>query len=397
MANIPIIVGAGPVGLGAALFLRQAGIAVRIVDMAEAPSGHSKAMAVNPRTLELLESTGVTARMLSRGIRIYGARFQNDHKWSGELDLRTLEHKYPFMLALSQAVTEHLLTEALERAGGKVERGVALESCSNKSDDTVEVELKHVSSGAIEEIECPWLLAADGAHSTARKALAIDFKGSSLKTPWYLADVPLDTALEENHVYLFFSEGGFLFLIRVVTEEAQPAGAKLWRVISNQREMMNRIPHSTAAGEPAWSSEFHISHRIDETLQRGNVYFAGDAAHIHSPMGARGMNLGLEDAWVFSQLAQRGELRRYGELRKSVDETVVKHIERLSQIVMGESWVARLVREVSMRWLIKFPGIQAGFVAAMTGLDHPLGIDGTKEGGPRRFGAHGKMAERHAH
>jgi len=113
-SNIPVIAGAGPVGLGAAVLLRQAGIPVRIVDMAPEPSKHSKAMAVNPRTLELLESTGVTAKMLSLGIRIYCARFQNDHKWSGELDLRTLKHKYPFMLALSQAVTEHLLTRALE-------------------------------------------------------------------------------------------------------------------------------------------------------------------------------------------------------------------------------------------------------------------------------------------
>jgi 2-polyprenyl-6-methoxyphenol hydroxylase-like FAD-dependent oxidoreductase len=396
MSNIPVIVGAGPVGLGAALLLRQAGVAVRVVDMALVPSRYSKALAVNPRTLELLEPTGVTARMLSLGIRIRGACYQNDHKWRGELDLRTVKHKYPFMLALSQAVTEHLLTEALTQAGGTVERGVALESCSNKSDDTVEVELKHVASGAIEEIECPWLLAADGAHSTARRALAIDFKGSSLGTPWYLADVPLNTGLEENRVYVFFSEGGFLFLIRVVTEEAQAEGAKLWRMISNRRELMNRIPHSTLAGAPVWSSEFRISHRINDTLQKGNVYFAGDAAHIHSPMGARGMNLGLEDAWVFSQLALRDELRRYGELRKAVDEAVVKRIERLSRIVMGNSWAARFARDVSLHWLIKIPAIQAGFVAAMTGLDHPLDIGETKDA-EQEFGAHGKMEERHAH
>ncbi|HLX70698.1 MAG TPA: FAD-dependent monooxygenase [Verrucomicrobiae bacterium] len=397
MANVPVIVGAGPVGLAAALMLRQAGVVVRIVDMAPQPSTYSKAMAVNPRTLELLESTGVTARMLSLGIRIYGARFQNDNKWSGELSLGDLKHKYPFMLALSQAVTEHLLTQALEDAGGTVERGVTLESCSNKSDDTVEVELKHVSSGAIEEVECPWLLAADGAHSTARKALAIDFEGSSLETPWYLADVPLNTALEEDRVYLFFSEGGFLFLIRVVTEERQSPGAKLWRVISNQRELMNRIPHSTAAGAPVWSSEFHISHRINSTLQKGNVYFAGDAAHIHSPMGARGMNLGLEDAWVFSQLAQRGELRRYGEPRKSVDEAVVKRIEQLSRVVLGESWATRFARAVSLRWLIKVPAFRAGFMAAMTGLDHPLNIGEMKGAERTESGTHGKMAERHAH
>lgn len=395
-SKVPVIVGAGPVGLGAALMLRQAGIAVRIVDMAEEPSRYSKALAVNPRTLELLESTGVTARMLSLGIRIRSARFQNDGKWRGELHLGGLKHKYPFMLALSQATTERLLTEALEHAGGKVERGVALESCSNKSDDTVEVELKHVASGAIEEVECPWLLAADGAHSTARQALQINFGGSSFEKPWHLADILLNTSLEEDHAYVFFCDGGFLFLIRVVNEiDRQSRGPQLWRVISNKPELMNRVPHSKAAAPPVWSSEFHIAHRINDTLQKGNVYFAGDAAHIHSPMGARGMNLGLEDAWVFSQLAQRGELKRYGESRKSVDGAVVKRIERLSRMVVGESTAVGMIRAIFMRWLVRIPAFQAKFMAAMTGLDHPLNLEETKHAD--EIGAHGKMAEQHAH
>jgi 2-polyprenyl-6-methoxyphenol hydroxylase-like FAD-dependent oxidoreductase len=396
MSNIPVIAGAGPVGLGAALLLRQAGVGVRIVDMAPEPSRYSKALAVNPRTLELLEPTGVTARMLSLGIRIRSARFQNDGKWRGELALGGLKHKYPFMLALSQATTEHLLTEALAQAGGTVERGVALESCSNKSDDTVEVELRHVASGAIEEVECPWLLAADGAHSTARKALEINFGGGSFETPWHLADVPLETGLEDDHAYVFFSDGGFLFVIRVVEEtNRESRSANLWRVISNRPELLNRIPHSKAAGAPVWSSQFHISHRINDTLQKGNVYFAGDAAHIHSPMGARGMNLGLEDAWVFSRLVQSGEMKRYGELRKSVDEAVVKRIERLSRMVMGESAALRFVRAIFMHWLIKIPAIQAKFMTAMTGMDHPLDSGETKDAGRREFG--GEITEQHAH
>jgi 2-polyprenyl-6-methoxyphenol hydroxylase-like FAD-dependent oxidoreductase len=400
LSNIPIIVGAGPVGLGAALLLRQAGIAVRIVDMAGGPSLNSKALAVNPRTLELLEPTGVTAKMLSLGIRIRRARFQKVGKWGGELSLDALKHKYPFMLALSQVTTEHLLTEALEEAGGKVERGVALESCSNESDDTVEAELRHVSNGAIEEYECPWLLAADGAHSTARNALEIDFHGSSFSRPWRLADVPLNTSLEEDRAYVFFLDGGFLFLIRVVDGGTQGSqGAKLWRVMSNRPELMNRIPQSSVAGAPVWSSEFHISHRANSTLQKGNVYFAGDAAHIHSPMGARGMNLGLEDAWVFSRLVQTGQIKRYGELREPVDKAVVHRIERLSRMVMGESWMLRTIRAVFMRWLIRVPAFQTRFTAAMTGLDHPLEAgerESAKGTGAGERRAH-RIAKQHAH
>lgn len=398
-STIPLIVGAGPVGLGAALFLRRARIVTRVIDMAEEPSHYSKALAVNPRTLELLEPTGVTERMLSLGLRIRGARFQNDNKWSGELPLDSLKHKYPFMLALSQATTERLLTEALEEAGGTVERGVTLLSCSNETVDRVEAELKHGSSGAIEEYECPWVLAADGARSMARKALEIDFAGSSFEQPWYLADVPLNTSLEENRAYVFFPEGGFLFLLRVVDERTERRDAKIWRVISNRPELMNGIPHSKSAGAPVWSSEFHISHRINDTFQRGNVYFAGDAAHIHSPMGARGMNLGLEDAWVFSRLAEMGQMKRYGELRRPVDEAVVKRIRFLSRMVVGESRALRFTRATFMHWLIKMPAIRARFMAAMTGLDHPLDFGERANAawpGESSERGSGKMARQHA-
>ena len=433
---LPLIVGAGPVGLGAALLLRQAGIATRIIDMAEKPTAYSKALAVNPRTLELLESTGVTEKMLAIGLRIRGARFQMLGKWSGELSLSSLKHKFPFMLALSQATTERLLHEALEAAGGHVERGTALVTCGNKADDVVEAELKHSPDGIVEEYECPWMLAADGAHSAARKSLGIDFRGSSMAQPWYLADLLLNTSLPEDFAHVFFfPEGGFLFLIRVVDDsgpersadipvrsnvsdqlaqsgsnagarsslDPQPStlgSSKLWRIICDRQELLQRIPDSTPAGKPVWTSDFHISHRINEHLKVGNVYFAGDAAHIHSPMGARGMNLGLEDAWVFSRLAQTNQLKQYDALRKKVDADVVHRIEFLSRIVLGESWSARLARAAMMRWFLKVSAFEQKLMAAMTGLDHPLEFETSRQAEQDREKgeqARSKMTQQHAH
>ena len=144
--TMPLIVGAGPVGLGAALFLRKAGIATRLIDAAEKPSNHSKALAVNPRTLELLESSGVTKKMLAIGVRIRGVRLRFGPKHVGWFSLHSLKHKYPFMLALSQAATERLLTEALEAAGGKVERGTKLVGCQYE-EGKVEAELERSAAG----------------------------------------------------------------------------------------------------------------------------------------------------------------------------------------------------------------------------------------------------------
>ena len=108
---------------GRALVLARKGFRPRIIDSAEQPSEHSKALAVNPRTLEILEPTGITEKMLKIGRRIREVQFRFADKPPTLLSLQQLKHKYPFMLALSQATTERLLNEALEAAGGKVERG----------------------------------------------------------------------------------------------------------------------------------------------------------------------------------------------------------------------------------------------------------------------------------
>ena len=229
----PLIVGAGPVGLGAALFLARAGISVRIVDMAARPSPQSKALAVNPRTLEILEPTGVTERMLAIGLPIRGGRFWRDEKPLAEFSFERLQHRYPFMLALSQATTERLLDEALKTAGVIVERGTGLVACCEESGSVV-AELKH-PDGGMETVKCPWLLAADGAHSTARSQMGVAFPGDSFPTLWHLADVRLATALEGNRAHIIFLDGGgFVFLVRVIDETSKDApGDPLWR--SHQR------------------------------------------------------------------------------------------------------------------------------------------------------------------
>jgi 2-polyprenyl-6-methoxyphenol hydroxylase-like FAD-dependent oxidoreductase len=219
----PLIVGAGPVGLGAAFLIRRAGIATRIVDQAVQPAAESKALAVNPRTLELLESSGITQEMLDIGVRVVGVRIQFDAKRSAQIPLDSLQHKYPFMLARSQATTERLLGAGLKAAGGNVERGTELLRCWNNG-GLVEAELKH--GDIVETVQCSWLLAADGAHSAARKSLNIPFNGDRFEKPWHLADIPLKTGLEENLAHVFFRDHGqFIFMIRVVDEHSEQSVA----------------------------------------------------------------------------------------------------------------------------------------------------------------------------
>jgi len=369
----PFIVGAGPVGLGAALFLAKAGHVPRVIEMHKEPSPHSKALAVNPRTLTILASTGVTQQMLALGSPIYGARFHRQGRVVAELSFQGIHPTYPFMLALSQATTERLLARALVDAGGTVERGVKLVACRSMADG-VEATLEPTDGGSQEVVHCPWLLGADGAHSVARRQRNIPFVGSSFPEEWHLVDVPLRTSLSAEHAHIFFlEEGAFLFLLRVVddTQQERP-DVPLWRVLGNRPQPLTQLVQAEQAGSPIWASTFSVAHRIAETLASGGVYLAGDAAHIHSPVGARGMNLGLEDAWVFAQLCQARRLADYNDLRHPVDERVVQQVALLSKVAAAEAPLYSFLRRFVLPTAVSVPFIRARMLATVTGLDHAL-------------------------
>jgi 2-polyprenyl-6-methoxyphenol hydroxylase-like FAD-dependent oxidoreductase len=369
----PMIVGAGPVGLAAAVFIAKQGVIPRVVDAAPGRSEQSRALAVNPRTLAILEPTGVTTDMLRIGKPIRGVQISFGKKVAAKMSLDALPPPYPFMLALSQSVTARLLEEDFNRRGGRVEWNCELIQCRNIAGG-VEADLKSASDGAVTTVQCPWLLAADGARSAVRKSLGIEFPGSSFEKPWYLADVPLFTPLAQDHAHVFFLRGGgFLFAIRVVDDkDAHRAGDPIWRLISTAPDMPDHFEFGRASGPAVWTSGFHISHRINRQLQQGAIYFAGDAAHLHSPIGARGMNLGIEDAFVFSELLKNGGLAQYESQRMNVDARVVKRVELVSRLARAESVASRMLRATLFPLMTRLPMARRRFMRLASGLDHPL-------------------------
>jgi 2-polyprenyl-6-methoxyphenol hydroxylase-like FAD-dependent oxidoreductase len=369
----PVIVGAGPVGLGAALFLARQGRVARVVEMRDEPSQQSRALAVNPRALDILEPMGVTSRMLERGSRINGVRFYRNGRLIAHLSFAGMHARYPFMLALSQATSERLLAEALEAAGGEVERGLKMVECRNVLGG-VEAVLEPTAGGPREVVRCPWLLAADGARSTARQQLGVEFVGSAFPREWHLADVPLRTELAADHAHVFFLAGGaFSFMIRVVDETlTDRVGQPVWRAMGNRPDPLSRLIQAEPAGPPIWTSSFHVSHQIAATLAASHVYLAGDAAHVHSPIGARGMNLGLEDAWVFAELVRTDRLESYDRVRRPVDRRVVRRVELLSRLVTAEAGFTRFMRTFVFPRAVTLPFLRGLMVRTVSGLDHEL-------------------------
>ncbi len=363
------IVGAGPTGLAAALFLSRRGVPVRIIDQAAAPARHSKALAVNPRTLDLLEPTGVSARMMAEGRAVHRGRFYENWMLVADLDLGGVHRRYA-LTVLSQARSEALLAEALAAAGIQAEREVTLEH-AGLVDGRVEARLVHGNDGRVEQVSPPILFAADGARSTVRRDLGLGFPGSRFPEPWPLLDVRLDTPLSLDGAHISSFPDGLIFML------ALAPGA--WRVLGNVPDLLARLPPGTKAGEVLWESRFHIAHRVVTRPAVGRIALGGDAAHIHAPVGARGLNLGIEDAYVFAACAadvldsgDPSRLADYGRLRHRVHRGVVRRVALMTRLVRGRPAPVAELRRLALPRLARFAPTAQTMARVATGLDHAV-------------------------
>lgn len=367
MDDCPIIVGAGPTGLAASLFLAQKGARSRIIDQSVEPEKESRAQVVNIRSLELLEPTGIVSAMLSEGHSIHRTRFYDGWELIAELEFGNADSRHP-MTVLPQARTEALLTEALARHGITPERGVKCETLV-QDEKGVTVTLVH-QDGRRETARAPVLLGADGAHSRVRDVLQIPFDGSELPEPWPLYDIQLNDPLDYETAHVSLVKQGLVFLL----------GLKdgLWRVFADVADPLDRLPPGTVRGEVDWQSSFRISHRLAGREVDGRVALAGDAAHIHSPVAARGMNLGIEDAYVFSECAaemlsgQSHRLEDYGRLRRKVHHSVIEGIKALTEFARGQPNLVGALRDFLIPGMTKFPPTAHAMTKLLTGLDHEV-------------------------
>lgn len=329
-----LIVGAGPSGLAAALFLSEQGIRPRIVEKEKGLSFHSKALGVNARTLLLLEQSGLTRRFLENGRRMEKINF-----WAGEQlvfqnDFTKTRHKYPFMLIQPQKESEELLWEALAARGLEVAFQTELVLLKDGAKGATAV--LSSEGGIIEEGNFGLVVGADGAKSTVRCLTGIGMEGFRYNEDWELYDVELEVPRHPDEGHVLVYEAGGMVMIRMKDN--------IWRVAGNISGLLNYLPKGTKVGEVIWDSTFRVGHRIAEILQQGNIVLIGDAAHLHSPVGARGMNLGIEDAYIVSQLLREDRLDEYTRVRRRYLKRTVRRINMITQALGGSGWFMRKAR-----------------------------------------------------
>ncbi|MGH3678098.1 MAG: FAD-dependent monooxygenase [Mycobacterium sp.] len=362
-----LIAGAGPIGLTAAIELARRGIDVRIVDPIPDPPQYAKAVGVQPRTLEVFEGMGVLRRILDAAIEMNGQIVYVNGEKTGQVDFAT-PADIPFgFIAIPQYATERVLREELAMHGVHIERGLRVDGFEQ---DAAGVTATLVGDGGQQTARAGYLIGADGAHSTVRKALGLTFEGAAFEEQYLLGDVEVDWSLPRGYgiramhqtdgntddllVCIPLPGRGRYRMSMLVPDELGGGsaadgvahgfeGARKPELGHIQAVLDRLAPEPTTARNLRWSSVFRISHRIVDGYGRGRVFVAGDAAHIHPPTGAQGMNTGIQDAhnlaWklalAVSGVAAPGLLDSYDAERRPVGEEVVGRTVRSAREGVG--------------------------------------------------------------
>ncbi len=357
-----LVAGAGPAGLTLAAQLAASGARVRLIDRALDRVHESRALAIQPRTLEALAGLGVTDELIACGnpaVQLHMHARGREQKVP-MFDLGLDDTAYPYLLFLSQAETERIFTEHLAAAGVPVERGVELTGLNNTA-DAATATLRH-HDGREEALSARYIAGCDGAHSTARRLAGIRFEGSSYPQTFVLADTAAD-GIEPGAAHVFLSDQGMLFFfplgkpapwrLLAMRPPADPTPPDAPVVLDEVQAIASTYTGGTVRiHDPVWMTNFRLHHRAATRYRAGAVFLAGDAAHIHSPAGAQGMNTGIQDAinlgWKLAAtlhgVTDPALLDTYEAERAPIGKMVLRFTDRAFTIATSTNPVVRFAR-----------------------------------------------------
>lgn len=312
-----LVVGGGPVGLFLGCRLAQLGFSVRVLEPRTEPWAHSRAIGVHPPALERLAELGLAEAFVREGVRIAHGHAYARTRRLGTLSFTKLSGPFPFVLTLPQPRTEALLAGRLaELAPGALRRGVKAVGLE------VGTENVRVSLSSGETLSARLLLAADGKTSFVRNALGVPFRGRTYPDCYLMGDF-CDTTDLGTDAALYFTRAG------LVESFPLPGGVRRWVVKTPGRVpeptperlaefVQARLDVRLPAETNTMLSTFGIQRFLARQFTLGRVALVGDAAHVVSPIGGQGMNLGFLGAWQLAEsLATRGDLSGYAPHRRS--------------------------------------------------------------------------------
>ncbi|CCK26860.1 3-(3-hydroxy-phenyl)propionate/3-hydroxycinnamic acid hydroxylase Short=3-HPP hydroxylase [Streptomyces davaonensis JCM 4913] len=372
-----IIAGAGPTGLMLAGELALAGVRCRVVERREHRTQESRALGLHGRTMEVLHMRGVADEVLERANPVPRVRVSLGQSL---FDMGKLVSDFGQLTIIPQGQTEELLEKRAVNLGVTVERGVTVTDCRQEG-RTVHVTLE--KEGRVWEESAPWLIGCDGSRSQVRQSMGAEFTGATYPYTIIVADVRLGVPLDDQLlirvgraglvVATDFGNGWYRMGVIDRDKPWSDDPVTLGEVDATLKKLFGR---DMRPSEPLWTSRFHIQERQAEFYRKGRMIIAGDAAHVHSPLGGQGLNLGIQDAmnlgWKLAAVVKgrAGEdlLDSYAAERRPVSQGVIKVTDIATRIMTSDQLPARVARKAVVAVASRIPRTHLTAVGHLSGV-----------------------------
>jgi 2-polyprenyl-6-methoxyphenol hydroxylase-like FAD-dependent oxidoreductase len=372
-----IIIGAGPTGLSLACQCIRYGIDFVVVEKNATVTPFSKAIGVQARTLEVYDQIGLAEPAIAQGTIASRVRLIEGGKLAGEMNLGNFGKdlsQYPYMLMFEQSKNEALLYDYVRSHGRDVRWNTELENFSQ--DETGVTAQVKTPSGESETIRGKFLVGCDGASSPVRHGLGLTFEGSTFERLFYVADARVDWDFPHDALHVCLAKEVFVAFFpmpgenryRVVGTFPESKNEEQGEVVYEEieKEIKEQAKLDLELSDVRWFSLYKVHSRRVSRFSKGRCFLAGDAAHIHSPAGAQGMNTGIQDAYnlawklalVVKGFASEKLLDSYNEERVANAERLLQSTDRMFELAAGSHWLMAFLRTTI------FPPV-AGFVASL--------------------------------
>jgi 2-polyprenyl-6-methoxyphenol hydroxylase-like FAD-dependent oxidoreductase len=287
------------------LCLTRLGVRVRIIDKAAEAGTTSRALGVHARTLEFYRQLGFADEVVQSGIKAPAANLWVRGSRAARIPIAKMgegQTAFPYILMYPQDEHERLLIRKLAAAGVEVERSIELVDF-NQDGAGMRVGLK-LANGTKEEVECAFLAGCDGASSIVRQTLKMPFPGGTYSHIFYVADVEATGPAADKEVHIDLEDADFLAVFPMTRPGHVRVIGSVPDDLAGQREKLRLGDVRGKAlqnlklevTKENWFSSYRVHHRVVDHFRQGRAFLLGDAAHLHSPLGAQGMNTGIGDA-----------------------------------------------------------------------------------------------------
>ena len=346
-----LIIGAGPTGMSAALALHDSGYKVQIIDKYENGLSFSRAILVNSQTLNLLKPYGVSDKIMQVGFPFSSITINGPSGTiiKGRVDLDNNSIIHP--TSLPQLETEQCFKEALIQRGISITRPCILKSFEQYEDY---VEAFFEDDKKYQPVRAKYLLGADGFHSTVRDQLGIHYNQSAGSLIMYSQDADIDWSNNSDVTIWILSTGAVL---------AFKIGNNKVRFAATNKESFLALGLANRIQKTTWESEFAVYFAQVSKYGDRRVWLAGDAAHVHSPVGGRGMNMGIADGIRFAKAVVENDFAGYQMDRHAVSDSWVKKNKLFTEIMSDKS-IKGSVSRALVRQVFTLVGLISGQNAA---------------------------------